>query len=215
MTKHRLLIGASILMATAGFSRTGRGQDAAQQIQMQIQQAIQSAQIDEQIQQQLFLQQQWALQAQLNQAEPQPWPRPSPHRVPLSEHLRVGHETFDASVAGLRAYLETTKSSDPNLYRQLAPDVARLESKQTVAEIALLGGVALGAAGFDYWLMGGDTGKTPLAAIGIGGLLVGGMIALVTWPDRQDLLKVINKHNRVTEPPLRLQLGLGNATVSF
>jgi hypothetical protein len=195
MTKNQLLFGASVLMAATGLPRTGRGQDAgmqaAQEIQMQIQQATQSAQIQqEQIQQQFWQQQIWQQQSMASQ-----------NNVQVSEHLRVGHQTFDASVAGLRAYLDTIKSSDPNIYRQFDADVARLESKKTVAEIALLGGVALGVAGFDYWLMGGETGRTPIAALGIGALLVGSMIALVNWPGRQDLLDVINRHNRVTAPP--------------
>jgi hypothetical protein len=158
----------------------------------------------------------------------------SRHGVYVPEHLQLGNQTFEASVAGLRSYLETTRSSDLGLYQQLQPDVAGLEDKQTTAEIALVGGLAAGAATMVYGFASNNTCTAPtvsdpnfaadsaawgdcndrnmtkqmtFAFLGAGIAVAGGILAWAIWPSRQDFLDVVNKHNRLSPHPLQLQLG--------
>jgi hypothetical protein len=157
------------------------------------------------------------------------------HRlVAVPDHLSIGNQQFDASVAGVRAYLETTRSTDPKLYAQLAPDVDRLESRATVARIVLVTGLAAGAASTAYALLGGkdcvapsvtdpafSVGMAAWAAcnrdemrrvttftlIGIGSIIAGGIGWLALHPGRSDVFELVNKHNRLRPEPLRFQLG--------
>jgi hypothetical protein len=100
---------------------------------------------------------------------PPPDTTPSPALEPTPpSHLTVGHQTFDASVAGLRAYLDSIKSTEPKLYAQLAPDVERL---------------------------------------GLGAMAAAGITSIAVMPKRQDVLDVVNKRNRLTPDPIRLQIG--------
>ena len=54
-------------------------------------------------------------------------------------------------------------------------------------------------------------------------MVVGGVISYASRPGRQDLLDLVNKHNRLSKQPLQLQLGydpsqrfaFSGATVSF
>src|SRR5262245_13063514 len=50
-------------------------------------------------------------------------------RTKIPTHLRAGNQYYDASVAGLRAYVDSTKATDPQLYAQLAPEVDALEAR--------------------------------------------------------------------------------------
>src|SRR5262249_4100731 len=72
------------------------------------------------------------------------------HVVPT--HLEIGNQYFDASPAGFRNYLETIKSSNPQLYAQLSPDVDRLQSQQatafTLLAVGAVAGIATGVYGF-------------------------------------------------------------------
>jgi hypothetical protein len=170
--------------------------------------------------------------------------------VQLPEHLQIGNQQYDASVAGIRAYLEATKSGDPSLYGQLAPDVASLETRQENAEMALVGGLAVGVATAVYGIASRDTCTSPVVTdpafaadvaawgacndrnmsrmetfglLGFGAMLVGGVIAVVNWPRRADIMELLNKHNRLSKEPLQLQIGydptqrfaFSGATVSF
>jgi hypothetical protein len=154
--------------------------------------------------------------------------------APVPSHLTVGSQQFDASVAGLRAYVNGLKSTNPRLFAQLAPDVDRLESKvQTAWTVAGIG-VGLGLASILYGVLGQKHCSLPtlsdpnfasktaafgscnddntrtlmtLGLLGGGAMLAGGIGAVVVAPKRSDLLEVVNKHNRLNAEPLRLQLG--------
>ena len=178
------------------------------------------------------------------------WAQPGAYAVHVPEQLQVGDQHFDASVAGFQAYLDSIKSSEPGLWGQIAPDVARLESRQDAAKVALALGVVAGVAtaiyGFasrdncveptlsdpnfgadsDAWGACNDRNISRTATfsfLGAGIMVVGGIIAYASWPGRQDLLDLVNKHNRLSKQPLQLQLGydptqrfaFSGASVSF
>lgn len=166
------------------------------------------------------------------------WAQPGvivqPYGSPLPEHLQLGDQHFDASVAGLQAYVASIKSSDPGLWGQIAPDVARLESRQQSAKAALAIGVVAGIATAIYGFASTDncvdptlsdpnfgadaaawgacnqrnvSKMTTFSFLGAGIMVVGGAIAYASWPRRQDLLDLVNKNNRLSKQPLQLQLG--------
>ena len=58
----------------------------------------------------------------------------------VSSHLASGSQLFEETVAGLRAYIDSIKAAEPQLYAQLAPDVEHLESQQATARTVLVGG---------------------------------------------------------------------------
>ncbi len=168
----------------------------------------------------------------------------------LPSHLSIGDQQFDASLAGLRAYLETTKVSDARLYAQLAPDLDRLESRAETARMVLVAGLVGGVASGLYAFAGQKGCPEPAVTdpdfaaksaawgacnqdnirriatftfIGLGSLVAGAVGAWAIYPGRADLLDLVNKHNRLHQEPLRLDLGFdptrgfayGGATVAF
>jgi len=168
---------------------------------------------------------------------PPPDPTPSPPR-----HLVLENQYFDGSVEGLRAYLESIKSTNAPLYSQLSPDVTQLESRLATARGLLVGGLAVSFLSFIGGFVARQdcSGATSPAALGACGqdnmdvLMVAGALGLMAmiggtaayWsmaPRGQDLLQVVNKHNRISPRPLRLQIGydpaqrqaLAGATLSF
>jgi hypothetical protein len=157
----------------------------------------------------------------------------APRQV-VPSHLVVGNQIFEANVTGLRAYLDSIKGTEPQLYAQLAPDVERLESKRTTARAVLVAGVAAGLASGIYAFAGRPTCQDPSISdpnfaaksdawgacnehniemmatfgfIGVGAMIAGGVAAWAIAPSRADLLEVVNENNRQSPEPLRLQLG--------
>jgi hypothetical protein len=154
--------------------------------------------------------------------------------VVIPEHLVFKDQHFDASPYGLRRYLDTIRPTNPQLYAQLAPDVDRLESRMTASAL-LLGAGLIGtlatmgyavatqknctspslsdpnfAADAQAWGQCNSDNTDRLGTYGLASFLVGtaGIVAFfATMPRRQDLLDIINKHNRASPDPLRLQLG--------
>jgi hypothetical protein len=164
---------------------------------------------------------------------PSPLPEPPPDFAPPS-HLRAGNQLFDVSTAGLRAYLETIRTSDPPLYAQLAPDLEKLESRTRLARVALLTGLGVGLASTLYGIIGGKDCPAPsvddphfatssaawgacnhdnirtmttFGLIGAGAFLAGGLAWAAITPGHSDLLALVNKNNRAGREPLRLDLG--------
>jgi hypothetical protein len=149
-------------------------------------------------------------------------------------HFTVGNQEFDATVGGLRAYLDATKTRDPALYFQLAPDVERLETKRTEAIVAGAIGIAAATASVVYAFKGQSTCTSPantdptfaadaaawaacndrnmhhvetFTLLGMGTFVAGLAAAWAVAPSRADLLAVVNKNNQLSPEPLRLQLG--------
>lgn len=152
----------------------------------------------------------------------------------IPNHLVLGNQLFEANVTGLRDYVESIKGTNPQLYGQLAPDVERLESQRTTARTVLAAGVLAGLAsgifGFagrsdcqspsitdpnfaaksDAWSSCNEHNITMMATfgfIGVGAIAAGALAAWAIGPSRSDLLEVVNKNNRLSPEPLRLQLG--------
>jgi hypothetical protein len=170
---------------------------------------------------------------------PDPPPPPQPIEVVtpahvIPSHLTIGNQTFEASVKGLRAYVESIRETQPQLYAQLAPDVERLESSRTAARAVLVTGLIAGAASVLYAVAGRGNCQEPsiydpnfaaksdawgscnqhdiemrglFAFMGVAAFAAGGFGAWALAPSRSDLLEVLNKNNRLSPEPLRLQLG--------
>jgi hypothetical protein len=166
------------------------------------------------------------------------------------EHLVIKNQYFEGSVAGLRSYLETIKATSPQLYAALTPETARLETRRTTAVALIAGGLGVGVltvlaglatrsdchqpsindrnfAAEVEALSACDQGNMQhVALFGLLGFLAtaGGMAGgIIAMPSHQDLLDVVNKHNRLSPDPLRLQIGYdptlhtaqAGATLSF
>jgi hypothetical protein len=158
-------------------------------------------------------------------------PRPA---TAIPNHLEVGNQTFEASVNGLRAYVESIKVAQPRLYAQLAPDVERLESQRASAWAVLATGLVVGVASTIYAFASKSTCQDPsiydpnfaakvmawgscnednfnreatYVLVGFGAATLGALSALAMSPSRSDILDVLNKNNRLSPEPLRLQLG--------
>jgi hypothetical protein len=152
----------------------------------------------------------------------------------IPNHLAIGNQIFEANVTGLRAYVDSIKVSAPQLYAQIAPDVERLESKRSAARAVLVAGVVAGLAAGIYGFAGRPSCQNPplsdpnfaadsdawsscnehnvetmaaLGFVGVGAIVAGGLAAWAISPSRSDLLNVVNKNNRLSPEPLRLQLG--------
>ncbi|HVV51723.1 MAG TPA: hypothetical protein VHO06_18795 [Polyangia bacterium] len=224
----------SLLVAGVVAPRAGQAQDD----QLLQQQLIQQEQAQQQAQQQAQLAQDQAQliqqQMQQNMDQQQAQLQASNQTVVIPEHLQVGNQRFDASVAGFRAYLESVKSSDPGLYGQLAPDAARLEAREDSAKAVLAAGVVVGLASAIYGVVGGDDCTEPsvtdpnfaadsqawgacnernvtkmatFGVLGVGAIIVGSLVAYARRPTHQDLMDLVNKNNRLSKQPLQWQVG--------
>ena len=156
------------------------------------------------------------------------------HNYPPPTHLTVGDQIFDGSVAGLRAYLDTTQATDPQLFAQLSPDLERLESRLTTATAVAAVGATVGLAAIAYSVMGRKTCTPPVVTdpdfaagmqrwgacnddnmqtsvtagmIGFGALLAGGVGWLAIAPGRSDIMSFMNRHNALGREPIRFQIG--------
>jgi len=233
MTRYRVSLGVSLLVAGVAAPRVGRAQEGDQILQQQIQQQMQNqTQQAQQGQQEAQVQAQQAQQSMDQQMQQQS--ASYRNTVVIPEHLQVGNQHFDASVTGFRSYLEDIKSSDPGLYGQLSPDVERLEAREDAATAVAVGGVVLGLASVIYGVAGRDTCNDPsitdphfaadiqawgdcnsrnmskmatFTFVGLGAAVLGGIIAYASWPKHQDLLDLVNKNNHLSKQPLQLNVG--------
>lgn len=170
------------------------------------------------------------------------------YQVP--EHLQVGAQVFDGSLSGFRSYLDTKRATDPQLFARLDPQVRRLESEAAAAAGVFAAGAAIGLASGVYAVVGRKTcneppltdpnfaadlqawgdcnsgNQTHLAGfmlLGLGAFVLGGIGYVGLSPHRSDLIDLVNEHNRISQAPIRLQLGLephshlalGNVAVAF
>lgn len=159
---------------------------------------------------------------------------PAPAAPVVPNHLVIKNQYFDASPGGIRNYLETIKSTNPQLYAQLSPDVDRLESRQATAITLLAGGAVAGLATAVYGIVSRNNCVEPplsdpnfaadtqawgqcdkdniehmatFSFLGAGMIAAGMIAAWATMPTRTDLLDVVNKHNRASPEPLQFQIG--------
>ena len=155
------------------------------------------------------------------------------HQLEIPRHLVAGNQYFDATPAGFQAYLNTMRATNPELYNQLAPDAEQLATRVSTARTILIAGFAAGlvsaiyaiAAGNDC-IAAGDRSEFP------GGLRRMGRVQPRQHdedgdvrparhragngrvhrlgrrhPSRDELLDLVNRHNRISPQPLQLQLG--------
>jgi hypothetical protein len=124
------------------------------------------------------------------------------------EHLVASGQYFDASPSGFQDYLNSIKTTNPDLFAQLAPDADRLENQivlgRTLIAIGMVAGAATTLAGFASH---NETTSETLTLVGAGLLLTGAVAGFAASPSRNDLVDLVNKHNRLRPPPLQLQLG--------
>jgi hypothetical protein len=143
------------------------------------------------------------------------------------EHLSEGGQYFDPNLSGLRDYLDSIRSSDPELYATLDPALASAESDRTWAHVMLWGvGVGGGLSVLGLGLLlhddcdNGDfeiteaedecmsSADTQDAAflVAAGGVFATGIVTgLLLLPGRPTFLRLLNQHNRLRpSSPLRL-----------
>jgi hypothetical protein len=155
-------------------------------------------------------------------------------QVVIPTHLDINDQIYEASVSGLRTYIESIKATQPQLYAQLAPDVEHLESQRASAIAVLVAGLAVGAASTIYAFASRKNCPEPAITdpnfaadsaawgqcdedninksatfvfVGLAAAAVGGFGAFAIYPSRSQLLEVVNKNNRLSPTPLRLNLG--------
>ena len=158
--------------------------------------------------------------------------------VDVPSHLVAGNQIFEATAAGLQAYLASIKTTNPDLFAQLAPDADRLANRVTLAHVLLIGGLAAGTATALYGFVARNSCPEPQlgdpnfaadseawgncnhsnfnrsAALGVAGagLMLAGIVGwAVAIPSRADVLDVVNKNNRLSPLPMQLQLGFNPA----
>lgn len=150
------------------------------------------------------------------------------------DHLEIGDQVFEASVAGFRAYLETKRVSDPRLFAALDPKVAQLESQAASGKAVFVTGLVLGLALTAYAFLGRKTCTEPgltdpnfaadsaawgacnqdnietsakFGFAGLGVMTLGGLGWWIIAPKRSDLFDLVNAHNALSHDSMRLQLG--------
>lgn len=232
--RHRVSFGVGLLLAGFVAPRAGWAQDD---------QLLQQQLLQQQAQQQMqLIQQQQIMQEQVQQAQQQMQHDmdqqvqllQSQDAVVIPQHLLVGNQRFDASLAGFQAYLASIKSTDPGLYGQLAPDAARLESREDGAKAILAAGIVAGVASVIYGVASENTCTEPavtdpnfgadsqawgacnegnvermaaFGVLGVGAMIAGGALAYARWPGHQDLMDLVNKNNRLSKQPMQWQVG--------
>jgi hypothetical protein len=158
------------------------------------------------------------------------------HRLPPPNHLAIGDQYYDASVEGLRNYVESIRIAHPELYVQLDPNVSELELRRNAAIGVLVTGIVAGGVSIVYAFVGRDTCNEPqvgdpafsekvrkwgdcneanmdrsatFTLLGMGSIAAGMIGAFIVAPGRSDLMQVINEHNRLSPEPMRWQVGFG------
>lgn len=118
-----------------------------------------------------------------------------------AESLELGGQYYDATVGGLRDYLDTLETKNHRLYTALDPELSSLESQQTTGLVLIIGGLVGGAAASVVGVTS-DPISMPLILTGLG---VVGVVPLIGWivmPGRDDVMDFVNLHNRHSSTPL-------------
>jgi hypothetical protein len=142
---------------------------------------------------------------------------PAPPPPPPQNVTTSSGQIYDASVKGLRKYVDSLKDENPHLYGKLDPDIRNFESQQSNAYIGMgvSGGVMLAGLGLTlYPLISGNISEKSLGLVYAGtGVTILGVLgfACSSWifaPSREDFLDFMNKHNRLN-PNNKLDLKMG------
>jgi len=159
---------------------------------------------------------------------------PAPAAADIPEHLVAGDQYFDATPFGFQAYLQSIKTTRPDLFAQLAPEADRLADRSVTAITLMIAGIGAGVASTLYgiasrsdctappvtdpnfaadsaaWSRCDDNNMKHMTTFGLigAGLAVAGLVgAIAVAPSHGALLDLVNKHNRLSPQPLQLQLG--------
>jgi hypothetical protein len=152
---------------------------------------------------------------------PQP-PMPMPSTAVAPNSFEASGQYYDGTPKGLRKYLETIRSSQPEVYQGLNIDVEILESRQSTSQWLGWGGLGIGGfliIGSATFLStkkkseftGEEYTETNMGLLAGGAIVaLGGTIAgLIINPSREEMMETINKHNRLSpQKQLKWQLGL-------
>jgi hypothetical protein len=156
-------------------------------------------------------------------------------QVTIPTHLTVGDNVFEGNFAGLRAYLDMTKITDPALFAQLSPELERLESRVAMGYGIFAVGATVGLAATVYAFVGRTDCPTAqltdpnfsaavdrsfacheqnmrmtltASLIGLGAVAAGAVGGLAIAPGRSEMMSFVNRHNGLGgREPIRFQLG--------
>jgi hypothetical protein len=140
-----------------------------------------------------------------------------PVPVEAPERIDAGPHHYPVTPFGLRRYLDSIRETEPQLWRRLDPEVARLEARDSRAYWLGGGGLVLGlalAAGSLVAINNGHDTAGEVLAVGSLAAMGGGIISfLLVRPERADVIEVMNLHNRLgPESRLTLSSRGGNPT---
>src|SRR5688500_7231744 len=88
--------------------------------------------------------------------QPPPSPPTSVVTPVKTETLQVSGQYYDASLGGLRAYVDTLPAADPPLHSAVDPKLRSLESRATSGKVIMIGGGIVGLGVFVGGLASGD-----------------------------------------------------------
>jgi hypothetical protein len=156
------------------------------------------------------------------------------HRHTLPSHFSVGDQYYDGSIRGLQSYLESIRTTEPDLYAKLSPDVQRMNSQMQTAAVFLGLGLVGGLGTTIYGIASRPSCPDPVlgdpnfatqvreagactergmqrmmtfSLIGTGVMVTGLIGAMVVAPNRWDYFNFMNRHNALSPRPMRFQLG--------
>ena len=132
----------------------------------------------------------------------------TPSKVEIPYTLIAGDQYFDASVSGIRDYLDAIRDSDPEVFAAMKPKADSLALKRNFSWAFY--GLSLAVIGVDAYLLldrkVSFESATPWVLLGSAVAL--GAVANFLLPDRSDYMSFVNAHNR-QNPKTRLQLHIG------
>jgi hypothetical protein len=125
--------------------------------------------------------------------------------------LVAGSQYYTFNLKGMRRYLDSIASDQPELWRRLDGELAALETRERKAAWLGWGSLGLGLALFAAALVTANDHLEVLSAPGLFALggaasVIGGpLVAYSISPDREDLTELVNLHNRLA-PQATLRL---------
>jgi hypothetical protein len=142
-----------------------------------------------------------------------------PVGVPPPNSLSVGGQYYDASVSGVRQFVENFKDSDPDVYAKLSARADRLEAMKTrgwiVGITTAVVGIGFVVGGFALYKPNVPPGQTPNttpilvgAVVGMPLIIASSFVGRACAPSRSDYMDFVNYNNKINpSSPLRWQLG--------
>jgi hypothetical protein len=155
-------------------------------------------------------------------------------RGSIPTHMTVGNQIFEGNFAGLRAYLDMAKLTDPELFAQLSPELEQLENRLATGYGVFAVGATVGVAAMMYGIVGRSDCPSPqvtepdfsaavdrwgacndanlrmtatASLIGLGALAAGAVAGMAIAPGRSELMSFVNRHNALGREPIRFELG--------